>query len=205
MRFKSLMRIMHLAVILLAVNSIAASAQVPDGVGNSSKSIFNVQKPSMDPRSMSLLDPERFSMKQTYMMNFSSTGGDGGIMGMYINSMEYRFNAPLILRLKVAYQTQTGMMFGQRENYGGPYRNEQGRLFIPSFDLVYTPFKNTTFGISYRDYSGMNRYGANPYSPYNRYAPYRDPFFGGFEYGLDRHMYNLLYGYDQFDHAPSRR
>ena len=56
-------------------------------------------------------------MKQSYLMNFSSDGGSGGVMGMYINSMEYRFNAPLILRLKVAYQTQTGMVFGNGDRY----------------------------------------------------------------------------------------
>lgn len=199
----SLKGIMHLAAVLLAAGAVTVSAQTPGVAGNSSKSIFNVQKPEMNPRSLSLLDPNRFSMKQSYMVNFSLTGGNGGVMGMYINSMEYRFNAPLILRLKVAYQTQTGMVFGQKDRYTGLPNNAQGRLFVPSFDLVYKPFKNTTFGISYRDYSGMsNMYGRDRYS---RYSSYYSPFSGGFDYGMDMHMYNMLYGYDQFDRTSSRR
>lgn len=140
---------------------------------------------------MSLLDPDRFSMKQSYMASFSSTGGSGGVMGTYINSMEYRFNAPLILRLKVAYQTQTGTVFGHKDSFTGLRQNAQGRLFVPSFDVVYKPFKNTTIGISYRDFSGMNM--GNPY--YNRYNP---SYYSGFDYGVDMMMYNALYGYDQF-------
>ncbi len=109
---------------------------------------------------------------------------------MYINSMEYRFNAPLIMRLKVAYQTQTGMLFGNKDSFTGMRQRNQGRLFVPSFDVVYKPFKNTTINVAYRDYSGMT----NPYSRYyNRYN-----YFSGFDYGMDMMMYNALYGYDTF-------
>ncbi len=202
MRFMYRKAMIFLVAALVAASPVAVSAQT-GAAGSPSKSIFNVQKPDMNPRSMSLLDPDRFSMKQSYLMNFLSDGGSGGVMGMYINSMEYRFNAPLILRLKVAYQTQTGMVFGNRDRYAALQNNQQGRLFVPSFDLIYKPFKNTTFGISYRDYSGMNTYGLNRY---NRYSPYYySPFYGGLDYAMDMHMYNLLYGYDQFDRTSSRR
>ena len=56
------------------------------------KTIFQSgKKPGIDLKSLSLLDPERFSMKNQYMMSFSSVGGSGSMMGMYINTMEYRF------------------------------------------------------------------------------------------------------------------
>jgi hypothetical protein len=203
MRFLYLKGIILLAVVLTVVGAVTVSAQTNGIAGNSSKSIFNVKKPEIDPRSLSLLDPDRFSMKQSYMVNFSSTGGSGGVMGMYINSMEYRFNAPLILRLKVAYQSQTGMLFGDKNRYTGLPNNQQGRLFIPSFDLVYKPWKNTTFGISYRDYSGMNMLGYNRYNRYNPY--YYSPYYGGIDYAMNMQMYNMLYGYDQFDRTSNKR
>lgn len=159
------------------------------GLGDtSSKTILKVQKPALNTKSLSLLDPERFSMKQNYIMNFSSTNGNGGLMGMYINSMEYRFNAPLIMRLKVAYQSQTGMLFGNKDSYTGMSRYNQGRLYVPSFDLIYMPFKNTTVSFCYRDFSSVR---SSYYNRYNRYS-------SGFDYGYDMQMYNLLYGYDQF-------
>lgn len=202
MRFPSMMKIACLASVLLLAGTVAASAQNLGLGDNSSKTVFNVQKPELNPRSLSLLDPERFSMKHSYMMNFSSTGGNGGVMGMYINSMEYRFNAPLIMRLKVAYQSQTGMLFGNRQEYTGLPNTQQGRLFVPSFDVIYKPWKNTTFALSYRDFSGMSGTYGSRYNRYNRYGyGYSSPFYGGFDYGMDSYMYNMLYGYDQFDNT----
>jgi hypothetical protein len=180
---------------MMAGYALGVQAQTTGTGPASSKTVFNVQKPTLNPRSMSLLDPDRFSMKQSYIANFSSTGGNGGVMGMYINSMEYRFNAPLILRLKVAYQTGTGMLFGNKDSFTGLRQRDQGRLFVPSFDVVYKPFKNTTINIAYRDYTGMN-YG-NPY--YNRYNPYNPySYYSSFDYEMDMMMYRALYGYDQF-------
>lgn len=171
-----------------------ALAQTSVPAATPSKTILQNVKPQISLKNLSLLDPERFSMKQQYLMSFSSTGGNGGLMGMYINSMEYRFNAPLIMRLKVAYQTQTGMMFGNKDSFTGLSRNNnQGRLFVPSFDIIYQPWKNTTFGISYRDFTGMNTY-----NPYQRYGSY-----GGWGYDMD--MYNMLYGWDRFDRASHGR
>ena len=142
---------------------------------NQSKSVLQIPfKPVLGLKRLSLLDPERFTMKNQYMMNFSSVGGNGSMMGMYINTMEYRFNMPLTMRLRVAYQSQSAQLFGDKQYTGNPDLNG-GRLFIPSFDMVYKPFKNTVIGLFYRDYSTMNPYYYNPYgSSFNRfmYSPF---------------------------------
>jgi len=172
---------------------------------NPSKAILTLGKKDMNLRSMSLLDPDRFTMKQQYYMGFSSTGGNGGVMGMYINNMEYRFNAPLIMRLKVAYQSQTGKLFGN-QNYSGLPNSQQGRMFVPAFDVVYKPWKNTTFVFSYRDFTGMNPYDSyNRYNRYNRYRGY-DPFYdSGWNYGYDMSMYRMLYGWDALERRSAGR
>ena len=92
-------------------------------------------------------------------------------MGMYLNTMEYRFNAPLMIRLRVAYQSQSARLFGGNDSYTGNPDINNGKLFIPSFDIVYKPFKNTTIGFHYRDYSSMNPY-YYPYGNYGRYNRY---------------------------------
>ena len=148
-------------------NSYSQSANSAGG-----KSILETgQNPLTNLKSMSLLNPERFSMKNQYFMSFSSVGGSGSLMGMYLNTMEYRFNAPLIMRLKVAYQSQTGRLFGNKDAYTGNPNIQDGRLFIPSFDLIYQPWKNTTISFHYRDYSTYNPYyGYGGYGRYNRYG-----------------------------------
>ena len=139
---------------------------------------------------MSLLDPSRFTMRHSYTMSYGSGGGMGGgsAMGMYINTMEYRFNAPVIMRLKVAYQTGSSNLFGGNGSaYNMSYENG-GQMYIPSFDIVYQPFKNTTVGIHYRDYRGeygMNSmFGRGGFSPYGsrRSGRYRRDAFSMFPY-----------------------
>jgi hypothetical protein len=192
------MRVAGVSMVLCAAFLIAgwarnAGAQGSMAVDSPSKTILQVGKPAISTRGLSLLDPDRFSMQQNYIMSYSSGGTAGGLMGMYINSMEYRFNAPLILRLKVAYQTQTGMLFGRKDPVNGSYQNNQGRLFIPSFDVIYQPFKNTTIGFIFRDFSGTNPYGyGQSYGPSGAW-------------GMDRQMYSMLYGWDRFNHAQGGR
>ncbi len=142
-----------LIVLLAAVWSLAAFAQ---GAGNenSGTSIFQMQKPNVNLRSMSLLDPSRFTMHQESVFSYSSSGMSGSnLMGMYINTMEYRFNMPITMRLKVAYQNNMGGMFsGKGTLHSGQPGIETGRVFIPSFDLMYQPSKNMSISFRYRDF-----------------------------------------------------
>ncbi len=127
------------------------------------------KKASLGLKNISLLDPARFTMKHQYMMSFSSIGGSGTMMNMYLNNMEYQFNIPLTMRLRVAYQSQSAQLFGSSQAYSGQPYSKDGRLFIPSFDLEYRPFKNTIIGIYFRDYSSMSPDYYNPYGSSSRY------------------------------------
>lgn len=154
-----------------AFTAYAEQSNTKDLSGNSSgKSIFQVDmKPLTSLRSMSLLDPERFTMKQQTIFSYSSSGNYGSsMMGLYVNSMEYRFNMPLTMRLKVAYQNNMSGLFSNSSSMNGRPGQETGKLFIPSFDMIYKPWKNTTISFHYRDLSGSNQ----NYNPYynNRYG-----------------------------------
>lgn len=152
--------------------SVIAYAQSNPSI-NKSKSILKISKiPSLSLKKLSLLNPERFTMRNQYSMSFSSANGSGSLIGTYINTMEYRFNAPLIMRLKVAYQSGTNNLFGNKSMYSGISNYQNGKLFIPSFDIVYKPWKNMTFSFIYRDYSSdyqNNRYSRSRFSPLMRY------------------------------------
>jgi hypothetical protein len=202
-KVRTIVTVLCACIVTAAWGSLTSNAQISLNAPTPSKAILQSGTPSVSLKGMSLLDPERFSMHQEYMMNFSSTGGNGGVMGMYVNSMEYRFNAPLILRLKVAYQSQTGMLFGQKDSYSGLPQTNQGRLFVPSFDLVYKPWKNTTIGISFRDLTPM--YASNSYQRYSPYSRYGMGYGMGYDMGFDSGMYNMLYGWDRFDRVSQGR
>jgi len=155
-----------LSVICVSIN--AQPVQSQDG-----KSFIKLNTPDLSLKRMSLLDPKRFSMKQETVMSYSSSGRYGNnLMGMYINTMEYRFNMPLTFRMRVAYQNNMGSLFSNQASGGVRPGEETGRLFIPSFDMFYQPWKNTIISFHYRDYSGMtpNEYG-------DRFSPYRYPYF----------------------------
>ena len=159
-----------------AINSYAQEQKSKEISGNSSgASILKIGKYSpLGLRSMSLLDPERFTMKQQTIMSYSSSNRMGsGLQGMYLNTMEYRFSMPLTMRLRVAYQNNMGSLIGNKSSYGGKPGMETGKLYIPSFDMVYKPWKNTTISFHYRDYSetNPNYYPGNSYR--SRYGFYR--------------------------------
>ena len=171
-----------IVAVLYVFSAVSVYSQPVSQPKSTVRSILQLpKKPSLDLSKVSLLDPARFTMKNQYMMSFSSVGGNGSMLGMYLNTMEYQFKIPLTMRLQVAYQSQSAQLFGNNNNYSGQPNLSQGNLFIPSFDLVYKPFKNTVIGFFYRDYSSMYQngmYGQNgqygSYSPYsrNRYSPF---------------------------------
>lgn len=172
-RDRILIIVLCLSVVLLVAGVIPAFSQPYAQPEKSGLSILKLPgKPGLNLRKLSLLDPDRFTMNHQYMMSFSSMGGSGNLMGMYLNTMEYRFNMPLVMRMRVAYQSQSAQLFGNKNAYSGQSNIDQGRVFVPSFDIVYKPFKNTTIGFFYRDYSSVNQNYYNPYSPFSPYNPY---------------------------------
>ncbi|MFC1485754.1 hypothetical protein ACFL55_01860 [Candidatus Latescibacterota bacterium] len=157
------------AVVLVACSThVSAQGQVNQ---NSNGTVTSVGNPNVSLKSMSLLDPDRFTMRQESIFSYSSSNMSGSnLLGMYINTMEYRFNMPLTMRLKVAYQNDMGSLIGSRSMTGGRQGVETGRLFIPAFDIIYQPWENTSISFHFRDFSGMTT--SNPYGMYSGYSPF---------------------------------
>jgi len=152
--------------------SVSALGQVNQ---NSDGKVSSVMAPNVSLRSMSLLDPDRFTMRQQSVVSYSSSNMAGSnLVGMYINTMEYRFNMPLTMRLKVAYRNDMGSLIGSRSMTSGRQGVETGTLFIPAFDIVYQPWKNTSISFHFRDFSGMTT--TNPYGGFSPYGRYYDPY-----------------------------
>ena len=92
--------------------------------------------------SLGLLEPERFSMSQKYILGFSSDGKSGRMQGMYLNTIRYHFARPLTLRLRLGYVGSSGL-------FGSGYGSAPGQFFIPEFELRYQPSRNVLFTVRY--------------------------------------------------------
>ena len=92
--------------------------------------------------SLGLLEPERFSMSQRYILGFSSDGRSGHMQGMYLNTIRYRFARPLTLQLRLGY-------VGSSTLFGAGYGSDPGEFFIPEFELRYQPSRNLLFTVRY--------------------------------------------------------
>ena len=103
---------------------------------------------------LSLLDPSKLSMSQSYTLSYSSSGNEKTMVGLYMNTLNYRFSDPLSLTVHVGYMHQ-------------PFANANSSSLISNsallsgFELEYKPWKNFFLKIEY---------GSLPlrYHPYGR-------------------------------------
>lgn len=98
-----------------------------------------------------LLDPSRLSMSHTYSMMFSSDGTSGALTGLYLNTLRYRFDAPLLMEVQVGYLHGGGGLLGGRMEAGA------GHFVVPGVKVQYRPSKRFTVTFQY-GYASNNRY-----------------------------------------------
>jgi hypothetical protein len=96
----------------------------------------------------SFLNPNRFSMRQSYSVNFASGSLGASSAGLYLNTLSYKLANPLTLSADVGfysplYSSAPGS-FGSR-GIQDPSRGSS--LVLPRLGLEYKPTKNTTFSI----------------------------------------------------------
>jgi hypothetical protein len=97
---------------------------------------------SVSPQLFNLFDPAKFSMHNAYALSFASDGKRVQSNGLYLNTMQYQFSAPLLFRMKWGLSTP-GSMIGAQSFSSRP------NLVVPSMELMYHPFKNMLFKIEY--------------------------------------------------------
>ncbi len=141
------------AIILVLIPVMAFAQGVPDLKG---KSYLSKDR-------LSLFDPSRLTMKQSYSFGYYSGGGTDGSIGYYLNSIEYAFSNPLKIRVDLGY------LHSPTNVFSGTSSGLNSGVFIPGFAIDWRPSKNFNFRLDYRHvpagaYGGLNPY----YDPYNR-------------------------------------
>ena len=111
-------------------------------------------------------DASKFSMHHSYSLSYSTFGGQALSLGVYTNSMSYRFSDALDFQTDVSLMHSPYSSFGNSKDFSG--------LFISRAELNYRPWSNTLINIQYRQLPPTYWYGSG----------YRNP---NFFYGIDRY------------------
>jgi hypothetical protein len=115
---------------------------------------------SVPPKLFSLFDPQKFSMQHSYTFSVASDGKRTFSDGLYLNTMQYQFSAPLLFRLKWGLETPAGLQSTQA-------LLAKPNLVVPSMELLYRPFKNMLFKVEYRTNTEYAPYAPYPISQAN--------------------------------------
>ena len=83
-------------------------------------------------------------MTQSYSLSYMSGAGQGRMIGMYINQIDYEFAKPLRVSFAIAYLHQPQGLWGARTQISG-------NKLLPSFRLDWQPSRNLPFHPELRD------------------------------------------------------
>ncbi len=182
-----MMRKQTILVVFLALMLVGASvfAQSPYRDTPEYSTNDHLVKPMIENSGFDgLLDASRISMNHQMGMGYSSAGGNGYTQGYYMNTIRYRFDAPVDLQLRLGVANNPF-----KQAYSGPGQGPLNGLlnnaeFFGGADLSWRPADNVLFRISV-----------------DRLAPgmYRSPHYGNlFMGGWDGHSYESIRPWDLY-------
>jgi hypothetical protein len=113
------------------------------------------------------LNPNRFSMQQSYSLSYTSLGGRDFSQGVYLNTMSYRVADPLQVSLQWGVMHQPLGGLGVQSLY-------QNGFFVSGASVEYKPSRNLSVGVQfnrnpagywYRGYPYYNSSNIRPAAP----------------------------------------
>lgn len=123
--------------------------------------IFNRSNSSL----FSFLTDENFSMTHSVNMSYSAFAGHGLALGIYTNSMMYRFSDNLNVQLDASIINSPYSTFGR------DFQNSINGLYLSRAAINYRPWKDVFISLQYNSYPFLG--SRNYYNPfYNYYYGY---------------------------------
>jgi len=119
---------------------------------------------------LGFLNSKNLQMSHSFSMSYSSFGNQGIALGVYTNSLFYKFNE------KLNFVLQTSIVNSPYSTFGRGVSNSLNGIYIRNAQLNYRPTKNTFISIQFSN--DPTRY--LDYNPYFRNGFYT-PFFGEFD------------------------
>jgi hypothetical protein len=140
------MKKMAVSVGLLAVMLCftTASAQFKTSIEPRSTVAESILKSDDGGFLFGLFNPNNFSMHHSFSLSYQTFGGQGLSMGMYTNSMAYKFTDNLDVNADIS------LMASPYNTLGKQYQSSLSGLFLNRAELNYRPWKNTLFQIQFQ-------------------------------------------------------
>lgn len=105
-------------------------------------------------------DPSKLTMQHNFSLSYQSFGGQGLSLGVYTNSLMYKFSDALDLQADVSLTHSPFSSFGRQ------FEKSLSGIFLSRAELNYRPTENTLFHIQYRQLPPLYWLG-NGYRSYN--------------------------------------
>lgn len=119
------------------------------------------------------LNNENFSMKHSFSMSYSAFAGQGIALGVYTNSMMYKFSDNLNVQLDASIVNSPYSTFGK------DFQSSINGLYISRAAVNYRPWNDVYITLQYRS---MPYLFNNPYN--NGYRNYYNPFYNDYFSGF---------------------
>ena len=140
-------------ITIIAMIPVLAQAQVAPDLKNKS---YVGNSP------VSLFDPSKLTMSQSYSFSYFTGGGKSGNIGMYMNSIEYAFSNPLKIRVDLGFLHTPSRLFSGNSSV------VQNGVFVPGVSLDWRPSEHFNLRLDYRQHPETYRWlQGDDYDYYN--------------------------------------
>lgn len=156
-------------IVLAALLGSVASAQFKPNVEPRERISGSLLRPAGESFLSGLFNPNNFSMRHSFSLSYLTGGGQGLSMGVYTNSLMYKFSDDLDIQADISLMASPYNTFGKQD------QSSLNGLFLNRAELNYRPWKNALFQIQYfqlppASFMGYGyRYGNNFFDGIDRY------------------------------------
>lgn len=100
-------------------------------------------------------NPNNFFMKHSVSLSYATSGGDAISLGVYTNSMMYKFSD------KLNIQIDASLVNSPYSSFGKSFSNQINGIYLSKAELNYQPSDNFKMSVRFSQFPGnyYNRYG----------------------------------------------
>jgi hypothetical protein len=164
------MKKFSILTILFITFTFYLNAQFKTDLDNKDNTFESIVKPESN-LYLGFFNPENFSMKHSYSLLYSSFGSNSIGLGMYTNSMRYKFSSNLQARFDVS------LVHSPFGSFSKNMTDKFTGIYVTRADLSYKPYDNVSISLRFRQvpsYLGYSQYGSMNYDPYFGYNSFFD-------------------------------
>jgi hypothetical protein len=160
-----------LAILVLMLFSVSGYAQFKDS-GFPKESIKDGIVNNQSSPLFGFLNSENFQMRHSFSMSYSAFGNQGLALGVYTNSMLYKFADNLDVQADISFVNSPYSTFSEE------FQNSLSGIYLSRAAINYKPWNDVFITFQYRNL------------PYN-YYPYGSYYRGGFSSWYDNPFYGF--------------